>query len=132
MSAHDFMKRGNEICEYFPFMPRPRDAHPVAPRLHAPDDEDKIAILHNSCPRSWRDEQSQTNQLDLDLQELVRYYSTLKSIERDDGDKKNKGKKNKGRNNDNNKSKKNDEYVAPCPIHNGTHKISQCKVIQNE
>ena len=59
------------------------------------DDKDKIAILHNACPRSWCDEQSRTNQLDLDLQELIRYYSTLKSIERDDRDSKGKGRNKK-------------------------------------
>ena len=56
MSVHDFQKRVNEICEYFPYMPRPRDTIPVTPRIHTPNDNDKISILHSACPRSWRDE----------------------------------------------------------------------------
>ena len=60
MTVHDFQKRINEICEYFPFMPRPRDTIPVTPRLPIPDENDKIMILHNACPRSWNDEQNRT------------------------------------------------------------------------
>ena len=85
MSVHDFQKRINEICEYFPHMPRPRDTTPVTPRLNTPDENDRITILHNACPKSWRDEQARTNQLDLNLQQLITYYSTLKSIEKVDG-----------------------------------------------
>ena len=86
MTVHDFQKRINEICEYFPFMPRPRDTIPVTPRLPIPDENDKIMILHNACPRSWRDEQARTNQLNMGLQELLSYYFTHKSIERDEED----------------------------------------------
>ena len=82
LSVHDFQKRVNEISEYFPFMPRPRETFPVTPRIPTPDENDKIMVLHNACPKSWRDEQARTNQLDLDLQELLTYYSTLKSIEK--------------------------------------------------
>ena len=84
MTVHDFQGRVNEICEYFPHMPRPRDTIPVTPRIATPNDNDKIAILHNACPRSWKDEHARTNQLDLDLQHLLSYYSTLKNIEQED------------------------------------------------
>ena len=96
MSVHNFQKRINEICEYFPHMPRPRDNMPVTPRLQTPDENDKISILHSSCPRSWKDEQARTNQLDLNLQQLITYYSTLKSIERGSDDDKQNMKKKKG------------------------------------
>ena len=86
MSVHDFQTRVNEICEYFPFMPRPRETIPVTRRLPPPHENDKIAILYNACPRSWRDEQARINQLDLSLQQLLTYYSTLKSIERSNDD----------------------------------------------
>ena len=138
MNVHDFQKRINQICEYFLHMPRPRDTMPVTPRLPSPDESDKIAILHNSCPRSWRDEQARTNQLDLDLQQLLTYYATLKSIEKNDDEKRpqRNGKSRNGfRRRSNNKGrpkKKNDEHDPPCPIHNGTHRMSQCRVIRAE
>ena len=78
MSVHVFEKRVNEIIEYFPFMPRPRNTTSVTPRILALDKNDKIMILNNACPKSWRDEEARTNQLDLDLQELLTYYATLK------------------------------------------------------
>ena len=70
MAVQDFQKRINEICEYFPIMPRPRDTMPVTPRFATPDDNDKIAILHNACPELWRNEQARTNQMELDLEQL--------------------------------------------------------------
>ena len=54
MSVHDFQKRVNEICEYFPYMSRPRETMPVTPRITIPDENDKIVILHNACPKLWQ------------------------------------------------------------------------------
>ena len=94
MSVQYFQKRINEICKYFPHMPRPKDIIPVTPRLPAPDENDKIAILHNACPKFWHDEQARTNQLDLNLKEVLSYYSILKSIESGSDDNKIRRKKN--------------------------------------
>ena len=35
------------------------------------------------CPQSWKEAQTKSNQLDLSLSELIQYYSSLKSIEKD-------------------------------------------------
>ena len=82
MAVHDFQKRVNKICEYFPHMPRPKETIPVTPHLNTPDENDKITISHNACPRSWRNKQTRTNQLYLNLQQLLTYYATLKIIEK--------------------------------------------------
>ena len=83
MFVHDFQKWVNEISKYFPYMPRPRDTMLVTLRILTPDENDKIIILHNTCPKSLQDEQAHTNQLDLNFQQLITYYSTLKIIERE-------------------------------------------------
>ena len=140
MSVHDFQTRVNEICEYFPYMPRPRDTIPVTPRIQTPDDNNKISILHSACPRSLRDEQARTNQLDLDLQHLLSYYSTLKSIERGSDEDKKGRPRNRGSNRGSSRnspritSEKNvtpTKYDPICPIH-GNHTVSQCKLIKEE
>ena len=115
-------------------MPCPRETFPVTPRISTPDENDKIMILHNACPKSWRDEQARTNQLDLDLQELLTYYSTLKSIEKgsdEDREKLNSRKKNK-KNKDKPDNRENLTSSDPiCPIR-GTHSMSPCKIINAE
>ena len=141
MAVHDFQKRINEICEYFPIMPRPRDTMPVTPRFATPDDNDKIAILHNACPESWRNEQARTNQMELDLEQLLTYYSTLKSIEKgNENDKRNNHNHDNNRRQDRNRNKKGfkinrntntSSYDPICPIH-GNHTVSQCELIKSE
>ena len=134
MSVHDFQKRVNEICEYFPYMPRPRETIPVTTCINPPDENDKIVILHNACPKSWCDEQARTNQPNLDLQQLITYYSTLKSIEKNkDGEKeeKQRGGKHRKKGKDYKNKHKDKEDDPICPIHGG-HTISQCKYIKDE
>ena len=74
----------------------------------------------------------------MNLQELLSYYSTLENIEKNSDDNKRSQRKKQNKFEEKKKNRNNDDtgkkYSCdpPCPIHNGDHHISQCKVIKKE
>ena len=133
MSVHHFVDRIHEICALFAYMPRPR---PNQPRMRPLDEEDKISILHSACSPAWQEHQIRMNQDDLDLNGLIRYYASLKTLEdgrrgTENGSSFSENKKSNNKNNGKNRRSSGSSDNTICPIH-GNHLMRECRLIKQQ